>query len=123
MRTLFSAYEKLMDIIYSVIRICICLLYTSITSMTILPPIFVPIVTGLGYSLTHFGVFMTVALAIGFVTPPSGANLFVASGITGLSVTQISKKILPMIGVLILCLLVITFVPQITMWLPSVAYK
>ena len=66
---------------------------------------------------------MTVALAIGFVTPPYGANLFVASGITGLSVTQISKKILPMIGVLILCLLVITFVPQITMWLPSVAYK
>ena len=66
---------------------------------------------------------MTIALAIGFVTPPYGANLFVASGITGLSVTQISKKILPMIGVLILCLLVITFVPQITMWLPSVAYK
>lgn len=95
----------------------------NITSMTILTPIFVPIVTGLGYSLTHFGVFMTVALAIGFVTPPYGANLFVASGITGLSVTQISKKILPMIGVLILCLLVITFVPQITMWLPSVAYK
>lgn len=95
----------------------------NITSMTILTPIFVPIVTGLGYSLTHFGVFMTVALAIGFVTPPYGANLFVASGITGLTVPQISKKILPMIGVLILCLLVITFVPQITMWLPSVAYN
>ncbi len=103
-----------------------CILGCFLPSMPLLlicVPIFVPIVTGLGYSLTHFGVFMTVALAIGFVTPPYGANLFVASGITGLSVTQISKKILPMIGVLILCLLVITFVPQITMWLPSVAYK
>jgi len=95
----------------------------NITSMTILTPIFVPIVTSCGYTLTHFGVFMTVALAIGFVTPPYGANLFVASGITGLSVPQISKKILPMIGVLILCLLVITFVPAITMWLPGVAYN
>lgn len=95
----------------------------NITSMTILTPIFVPIVTGLGYELTHFGVFMTVALSIGFVTPPYGANLFVASGITGLSVPQISKKILPMIGVLLLCLLAITFIPQISMWLPGVAYR
>ena len=95
----------------------------NITSMTILTPIFVPIVTGLGYDLVHFGVFMTVALAIGFVTPPYGANLFVASGITGLTVPQISKKLLPMIVVLIGCLLVITFIPQITMWLPSIAYN
>lgn len=89
----------------------------NITSMTILTPIFVSIVTGLGFTLTHFGVFMTVALAIGFVTPPYGANLFVASGITGLPVMAISKKIFPMIGVLILYLLIITFVPQLTLWL------
>ena len=95
----------------------------NITSMTILTPIFVPIVQKCGYSLTHFGVFLTVALAIGFVTPPYGANLFVASSITGLSVPQISKKILPMIGVLILCLLLITFVPQISMWLPNMTYN
>ena len=94
-----------------------------ITSMTILTPIFVPIVQKCGYSLTHFGVFLTVALAIGFITPPYGANLFVASGITGLSVPQISKKILPMIGVLILCLLLITFVPAISMWLPNMTYN
>ena len=95
----------------------------NITSMTILTPIFVPIVTGLGYELTHFGVFMTVALAIGFVTPPYGANLFVASGVTGLTVPQISKKILPMIGVLLLCLLVITFIPVLTMALPNLTYR
>ena len=95
----------------------------NITSMTILTPIFVPIVQKCGYSLAHFGVFLTVALAIGFVTPPYGANLFVASGITGLSVPQISKKILPMIGVLILCLLLITFVPAISMWLPNMTYN
>lgn len=94
----------------------------NITSMTILTPIFVPIVTGLGFSLTHFGVFLTVALAIGFITPPYGANLFVASGITGLPVTSISKRIFPMIGIMIACLLAITFVPQIAMWLPNVAY-
>ena len=95
----------------------------NITSMTILTPIFVPIVQSCGYTLTHFGVFMTVALAIGFVTPPYGANLFVASGLTGLTVPQISKRILPMIGVLIICLLIITFVPQLSLWLPSIAYN
>ena len=94
----------------------------NITSMTILTPILVPIVTDLGFSLTHFGVFMTVALAIGFTTPPYGANLFVASGITGLTVPQITKKIFPMIGLLIFCLLVITFVPQLSMWLPGLLY-
>ena len=95
----------------------------NITSMTILTPIFVPIVTQCGYSLTHFGVFMTVALAIGFVTPPYGANLFVASGITGLSVPQISKKILPMIGLLLIMLLIITYVPVISMGLPNLIYN
>ena len=94
----------------------------NITSMTILTPILVPIVTGLGYSLTHFGVFMTVALAIGFTTPPYGANLFVASGITGLTVPQITKRIFPMIGLLIFCLLVITFVPALSMALPALLY-
>ncbi|WP_298029867.1 TRAP transporter large permease [uncultured Dysosmobacter sp.] len=94
----------------------------NVTSVTILAPILIPIVTRLGYSLTHFGVFMTIALAIGFVTPPYGANLFVASGITGISVAQISKKLVPMIGVLVICLLLVTFIEPISMWLPSVAY-
>lgn len=91
----------------------------NITSMTILTPVFIPILQSLNVNLTHFGVFMTVALAIGFVTPPYGANLFVASGITGLTVPQISKKIIPMIGVLILCLLLITYIPAISMFLPN----
>jgi len=95
----------------------------NVTAVTILTPMLIPIVTGLGYNLTHFGVFMTVALAIGFVTPPYGANLFVATGISGRSIMQISKKIIPMIGVLVFCLLVITFVPQLSMWLPNLAYR
>ena len=95
----------------------------NITSMTILTPIFVPIVQQCGYSLVHFGVFMTVALAIGFITPPYGANLFVASGITGLSVPQISKKIMPMIALLIVLLLIITFIPAISMGLPRLIYN
>ena len=95
----------------------------NITSMTILTPIFVPIVQQCGYSLVHFGVFMTVALAIGFITPPYGANLFVASGITGLSVPQISKKIMPMIALLIILLLIITFIPAISMGLPGLIYN
>ena len=95
----------------------------NITSMTILTPIFVPIVQQCGYSLVHFGVFMTVALAIGFITPPYGANLFVASGITGLTVPQISKKIMPMIILLVVLLMIITFIPGISMGLPGRIYN
>ena len=95
----------------------------NISSMLILTPIFLPIVQSYGMTPVQFGIVMTVNLCIGFITPPYGANLFVASGITGLSVPQISKKILPMIGVLILCLLLITFVPQISMWLPNMTYN
>ena len=95
----------------------------NITSMTILTPIFVPIVQQCGYSLVHFGVFMTVALAIGFITPPYGANLFVASGITGLTVPQISKKIMPMIILLVVLLMIITFIPGISMGLPGLIYN
>ena len=95
----------------------------NVTAVTILTPMLVPIVTSLGFDLVHFGLFMTVTLAIGFVTPPYGANLFVATGITGVPITKISKKIFPMIGVLVICLLIIVFVPQIAMWLPNVAYR
>ena len=95
----------------------------NVTAVTILTPMLIPIVTGLGYNLVHFGVFMTVALAIGFVTPPYGANLFVATGITGVPITKISRKIIPMLGVLLICLLLITFIPQISMWLPGIAYN
>ncbi len=87
----------------------------NISSCIILAPIFLPIVTQFGMSPTHFGVVMTMALAIGFVTPPYGANLFVASGISGVAIERISKWIVPLIVSMVVVLLLVAFIPSISM--------
>ena len=87
----------------------------NISSCTILTPIFLPIVVALGMSPVQFGIVMTMNLAIGFVTPPYGANLFVASAVSKTPVESIASKVWPIIGSLIVVLLLTTFVPQITM--------
>lgn len=86
----------------------------NISSTVILTPILLPIVTGIGMSPVQFGIVMTVNLAIGFITPPYGCNLFFASAISGVSVVDIARKILPMIGVMLVVLLALTFVPALS---------
>ena len=88
----------------------------------ILAPILVPIATQLGVDPVHLGVIMTVNMEIGMVTPPVGLNLFVTSGITGMSVVQVVRAALPWLSVLFVFLIIVTYVPQITMWLPNLLY-
>lgn len=89
----------------------------NISSMIILTPIFLPVVKNLGVDPIHFGLVMTAALAIGFVTPPYGANLFVASAISGTPIERISRSILPLVFVMTLCLLLFTLVPNVSIGL------
>ena len=84
-------------------------------AILILTPILLPITTSLGIDPIHFGIIMVVNLAIGFVTPPIGINLFVASSLTDVPVMQIAKKAMPLIGFFLLALLLITFVPAISL--------
>lgn len=91
----------------------------NISSMIILTPIFLPVMTKLGVDPVHFGLFMTVALATGFVTPPYGANLFVASAISGVRMEKIARNMVPFIITLIICLLLFTYIPEISMTLPQ----
>lgn len=85
----------------------------------ILTPILVPVVMKVGVDPIHFGVIMTVNLAIGFVTPPVGSNLFVASATSGLKLEEISRAAIPMIIGMILLLMAITYIPIISMYLPD----
>lgn len=91
----------------------------NISSCLVLTPIFLPIVTSIGMDPIHFGVVMTVALAIGFCTPPFGSNLFIAAAISGLPIESIVKRIWPMIIAMAVCLLLITFIPQLSLFLVS----
>ena len=91
----------------------------TISSIIIMTPILLPVATALGVDPIVFGVILTVNLAIGFCTPPLGVNLFVASGISKVSIEQLSKAILPFFVGMLVLLMLITYVPAISLALPS----
>ena len=84
-------------------------------AILILTPILLSIAQGIGMNPIQFGVIMVVNLAIGFVTPPIGVNLFVASALTDVPVMEIARKALPMIGLFLIALLIFTFVPAFSL--------
>jgi C4-dicarboxylate transporter DctM subunit len=89
----------------------------------ILAPIFFPIATHLGIDPIHLGIIMVVNMEIGMVTPPVGLNLFVTSGITGMSIMQVTRAALPWLMVLLVFLVIITYIPQITLFLPNLLFN
>ena len=89
-------------------------------SIIILTPILVPLMNSYGMNLVHFGVIMTVNVMIGLLTPPVGMVLYVLSGISGVKVEKISKAMLPYIITLVLVVLVLSFVPELVLFLPKI---
>ncbi|MHA6250777.1 TRAP transporter large permease [Oceanobacillus sp. CAU 1775] len=89
----------------------------TLAAIIILTPILLPMATSLGYDPVHFGIIMVVGLAVGFITPPVGVNLFVAQGISGVSFEALVRRIIPFIIVLVVALLIVTFVPQLSLFL------
>ncbi|WP_018124705.1 TRAP transporter large permease subunit [Desulfovibrio oxyclinae] len=87
----------------------------ALAAIVILVPILLPIVTKVGVDPVHFGIIMVVNLAIGFVTPPVGVNLFVASSVGRVKLEDVSKQILPILGLLILVLMAVTYIPEISL--------
>ncbi len=85
----------------------------------ILAPIFFPIATELGIDPIHLGIIMVVNMEIGMVTPPVGLNLFVTSGVTGMSLVQVTRAALPWLSVLLIFLVMVTYIPQISLFLPE----
>lgn len=88
----------------------------------ILAPILFPIATRLGIDPVHLGIIMVVNLEIGMVTPPIGLNLFVTAGITKMSIMQVAKAALPWTLVLLLFLVMITYIPAISLFLPNLLF-
>ena len=82
-------------------------------------PMVLPLVNQLGIDLVHFGVVIVLNMMIGLSTPPFGMLLFIVSGISGTPLPNIIKEIFPMLLVLILVLLIITYIPEIVLFLPN----
>lgn len=91
----------------------------TLCAIMILAPILFPVVTALGVDVTHFGIIMVVNLAIGFITPPLGVNLFVASRVGETTLDTVIKGIIPFLVLMIVILLFITYIPAISMLLPN----
>ena len=89
----------------------------------IVTPILLPVVTALGMDPVHFGVMMIFNLAIGLCTPPVGSALFVGCAVGKSSIERVTKELLPMYAIMITCLLLVTFVPALSTWLPNLIMK
>lgn len=104
-------------IIINVFLLLIGMVMDTTPAILILTPILMPIIEGFGINPIHFGIIMVVNLAIGFVTPPIGVNLFVASSLTDIPVVDIAKKAFPMILCFLFALALITIFPYISLCL------
>lgn len=91
----------------------------TLAAIMILTPVLLPIMYMVGMDPVHVGIVVVCALAIGFQTPPLGENLFVASGIGGASIEDISVKALPFAAASITAVFVIAYFPQLSLWLPA----
>ena len=88
-------------------------------AILIFTPIFLPVVEKLGIHPLHFGIILIMNLCIGLCTPPVGTCLFLGCGIAETTVTKVMRHILPLFAAMLITLVICTFVPEISMWLPD----
>ena len=88
----------------------------------ILAPLFLPVARQLGIDPIHLGIIMTLNMELGMITPPVGLNLYVASGLAKMGLTDVTKASAPWILVVTAILLLVTYVPEISLWLPNLLY-
>jgi len=89
----------------------------------IMAPILFPMAMKLGVDPIHLGIIMVVNMEVGMCHPPVGLNLYVASGITKMGISELTVAVLPWLMTMLGFLLLVTYVPQISLWLPNLIYK
>ena len=87
-------------------------------AVLIFTPIFLPIVTDLGMDPTHFGIVMVLNLCIGLCTPPVGSVLFVGVGVAQTTIQKVVRPLLPLFIAMVIALILVTYIPELSLWLP-----
>ena len=95
-----------------------CFLETA-SAITIVVPLILPLLAAYDINLTQFGIVMVLNLMIGLLTPPFGLVLFVISKIGNISIGRFSKALVPWLGALLAALLLVTFIPRLSLWFPT----
>lgn len=114
-----SSTKWLVLLLINIFLLFVGCIMETLSAIIILTPILLPVVMGLGINPIHFGCIMVVNLVIGMCTPPVGVNLFVAIRIGKTSLGEMSKWLVISIACCILVLMIITFIPAISLWLPE----
>lgn len=115
----FTTNKNLLLLLIDIIFIVLGMFLDVSVLQYVFVPLVLPIVNALGINLVHFGIIIVLNMMIGLSTPPFGMCLFISSSISGAKLSKISKEILPMIIVMIVVLLILTYVPALTTWLPG----
>ena len=118
--TSFAESPFLLMIVINFFLLVLGCFVDNIAAVIILTPILLPVVRSIGIDPIHFGLIITVNLACGFISPPYGINLFVASAISGENIESISREIVPVFCAMVACLLLFTYFPVLTMGLLKV---
>lgn len=116
-----TSSKFLMLIIINVILLIMGCFMNMVSIIYIMVPILLPIVTQLGMHPVQFGIMLILNLGIGLLTPPVGQVLFVGCSVGNVSMEKLTKALLPQMAFICVALLLVTFVPGITMWLPTMA--
>ena len=109
--------KVLILVVINVIMLFVGMIMDTTPAIMILTPILLPVATAFGVDSVHFGIIMVVNLAIGFVTPPIGVNLFVASSLSDVPVMSLARKAAPMIVLFLIALLLLTYIPWLSLCL------
>ncbi|MGO1395166.1 MAG: TRAP transporter large permease [Halomonas sp.] len=110
-------------IIINLVLIVVGCFMETIAAITILVPVLLPVAITAGVDPVHFGVIMVLNLMIGLLTPPVGMVLYVLSRVSGISFEKCMRGTLPFLVPLVVALLLVTFVPAISLWLPTLIYR
>ena len=105
-------------IMYIILLLLVGMVMESFSATIIFIPLIFPIAQSFGIDPVHFGVVTTVGWAIGYITPPFGATLFVSCSLTNISIREVTPHILPIVIAMLVVLLIITFFPDSVLWLP-----
>lgn len=106
-------------LLLNVALLFIGLFMETLALMIILVPILAPVLEGYGVNMVHFGIVLLVNLTIGQLTPPIGVLLFVSSSVAGERLSVMIREVLPYVAALLVVLLLLTFVPSLSLWLPT----
>ncbi|MDI5891363.1 TRAP transporter large permease [Halomonas rhizosphaerae] len=109
--------------LFNVVMLIAGFFLDSASAIIVLSPLLQPIAAQVGVDATHFGVITLINFSVGMITPPVGLNLFVAMAISKMTLPEVFKACLPLIGLMLLSLVIITYVPWFSTYLPDLIYR